>query len=201
MIRLAGLEIAFVILVCVSTGYGQETLSYRNAIGELINQDYFAAGQGADTTSLLLSVESYHVSKILPQLNDGNYEGALSDVKYTLNRFPNHPRGLALLGVYAKLTKAHSMAIPYYERAITLYPQYAVTRAQYGGYMVTIGHVDAGIKKLNEAIEMDSKLAFAYAWMAMAHYRSGNGDLAREANRRARELGYQGKIPGQEPGE
>src|SRR5215471_6524812 len=158
MIRVITIN-AFCVLFCsVSIGFAQETNAtsnssqcltppycsdaQRNDAGELINQDYFAAKQSRETIQLLQLVESYHTKNILPQISKGEYGGALNDIKYTLNRFPNHPLGLVLVGLYARLTKGYALAIPYYEKAIRLYPQNALTHAQYGAYMVTIGGID-----------------------------------------------------------
>jgi Tfp pilus assembly protein PilF len=139
-------------------------------------------------------VEIAHTNRVLPQISSKNYGGALSDIKYTLNRFPNHPRGLVLIGLYARLTKTHALAMPYYEKAIRLYPQYALTRAQYGAYMVSLGDLDQGIKKLATAVEIDPDLAFAHVWLAAAYYKQGNVELGRESESKARDLGFSGKM-------
>jgi tetratricopeptide (TPR) repeat protein len=156
--------------------------------------DFFVAKDDAETAHLLHLVEIAHTNRILPQISSKDYRGALSDIKYTLNRFPNHPRGLVLMGLYGRLMKTHALAMPYYEKAIRLYPQYALTRAQYGAYMVSLGNLDEGIKKLITAVEIDPDLAFAHVWLAAAYYKRGNVELGRGAETKARELGFDGKI-------
>jgi tetratricopeptide (TPR) repeat protein len=99
-----------------------------------------------------------------------------------------------LLSAVAKLTKTPSLAIPYYERALQLYPQHAITYAQYGQYLVDIGFIEAGITRLKKAIELNPNLALAYAWLAQAYSKTGNLDLARQAAERARTLGFKGKM-------
>jgi Tfp pilus assembly protein PilF len=166
----------------------------RNHAGELINMDYYVAKQDSETTHLLHLVEVAHTHRVLPQISKNDYGGALSDIKYTLNRFPNHPLGLVLIGVYAKLTKSYGLPVPYYEKAIRLFPQHAPTHAQYGAYMLTFGTIDAGIKKLHQALEMNPELVFAHVWLAAAYYKMGNVELGSQSESKARDLGYKGKI-------
>jgi len=169
----------------------------RNALGELINQDYFLAGRDPEIRALLQIVEGAHTNRIQSDLMGGHLEVALPHIKYTLNRFPNHPKGLLLLGAYARLANNPSIAIPYYEKALRLYPQHAVTHAQYGSYLIDIGRANEGIVRLQKAIEIDSKLAFAYAWLAKAYVQRGHLDLARQSAENAKRLGYKGKIAAQ----
>jgi predicted Zn-dependent protease len=124
-------------------------------------------------------------------------DAAIRDVKYTLDRFPNHPKGLMLLGVVARLTNDPSFAVNYYKRALSLFPQYAITHVQYGEYLVSVGLTNEGIGQLKRAIEIDPKLAVAYAGLAKAYAKGGNSELSRQAAKQARELGYTGKIGGQ----
>jgi Tfp pilus assembly protein PilF len=166
----------------------------RNDAGELINMDYFTASNDSETTHLLHLVEIAHTNRVLPQISKNDYGGALSDIKYTLNRFPNHPRGLLLMALYAKLTKSYGLVILYYEKAIRLYPQHALTHAQYGAYLVTMGNVDNGIKRLEQAVQMNPEIMFAHVWLAAAYQKSGNMELNRQSESKARALGYTGAI-------
>ncbi len=170
------------------------TLSSGNA--QPVNNDYFATDQN---DSLLHTVESYHLGQtnFWARFHSRDIEGALSDLKYVLRYFPNHPKALMLMGSLAKLTKTPSSAIHYYEKALKLFPQHAITHAQFGDYLVNIGNFEVGLAKLKEAIEMDSKLALAHAYLAKAYYKIGNPQLARRAAEKARKLGYSGKIPGE----
>ena len=177
---------------CLTPPYCSD--SKRNEAGELINMDYFTAKDDTETTHLLHLVEIAHTNKVLPQIGKNDYGGALSDIKYTLNRFPNHPRGLVLMGLYARLTKSYSLVVPYYEKAIRLFPQYALTYAQYGAYMIMLGKVDSGIKRLEQAVEMNPELVFAHVWLAAAYQKIGDLKLSRESESKARDLGYKGEI-------
>jgi hypothetical protein len=153
--------------------------------------DYFVA----DPRGLLHTVERVHLhAGVWKNFSTGQYEFALADVKYTLDRFANHPKALALLGAIAKMTKTPSLPIPYFEKALRLYPQYALTHAQFGAYLVDIGKIDEGIARLKRAVHIDPNLALAHAWLGNAYYKSGKPELALQAAQRAKELGHKGRI-------
>jgi predicted Zn-dependent protease len=122
-------------------------------------------------------------------------DNALGDIKYTLDRFPNHPVSLQQLSMVAQMVKNTTLAVNYFERAITLYPQYALTRAQYGMFLVATNNLDAGIEKFKQAIEIEPKLSAGYAGLAHAYTKKGDLEQAREAAKNARELGFAGKLP------
>jgi tetratricopeptide (TPR) repeat protein len=155
--------------------------------------DYFTADQNPDTKHYLHLVEIAHTNKITDWVRQGRMNDAIADCKYTLDRFPNHPKGLMLVGMVAKLVKNPALAIAYYEKAIKLYPQYALTHAQYGMYLVDIGNMRAGIAKLQEATKIDPQLPQTYTWLAKAYTKSGNTELARQAALRAKELSSQSR--------
>ena len=160
------------------------------ASGTELDQDYFTANQSLTTQQLLHLVDTYHTNKVVASIREQNMNLAIVNLKYTLDRFPNHPRALMLLGSVAQFAKIPSLAIPYYERALKLYPQYALTHAQYGEYLVTIGRPDDGIARLKRAIELDPTLPVAYGWLATAYSKKGQVELARQAAEQAKALGY-----------
>jgi tetratricopeptide (TPR) repeat protein len=185
---------------CFSSVAAQEELSNneRNSTGTPINQDYFVADQFPGTKRLLALVERFHVNepdcKLSTNIREGHYEYAWQDIDYTLEKFPNHPKALLLAGLTARLQKAPLMAIPYFEKALKLYPQHAMTHAQYGSYLVEIGRVNEGISRLKKATEMKPELAQAYAWLAKAYMKNGDVNLARQTAEQARKLGYKGVL-------
>jgi predicted Zn-dependent protease len=162
--------------------------------------DYFDASKTRIVKQRLQAVEQYHMNKnVFDNIASGKYKYALADINFTLQYFPNHPRGLHLLTTVAALTKNRALPIQYFEKAIGLYPSHAITHAQYGWYFVTIGDLENGIQKIKHAIEMDPKLTAGYVWLAQAYEKKGDSELAREARERAKELGYNGKLSG-DPG-
>jgi len=156
-------------------------------------QDYFNVPPSSDT--YLKMVELGHVRTVPKWITDGRLDSAMADIRYTLDRFPNHPVALQQLSVVAQMAKKISLGVSYYERAISLFPQYAITRAQYGLFLVSINQTDAGMEHLKRAIEMEPTLPSAYAGLARAYEKKGDLAQAREAAKKARELGFTGKLP------
>ena len=154
-----------------------------------IDQDYFTANEFPNIKGLLQSVDTHHTSKAADWIFRGSMHYAIDELRYTLDTFPNHPKALQLIGVVSKIKKLPEIAIPFYEKALRLYPQYALTYAQYGGYLTDIGRVEEGIAKLQKAIEIDPNLALAFDSLSKAYTKIGNLELARQAAEKAKELG------------
>ena len=204
MVRLFILKALLFVLLCFSLGYAQDhvVLAFHGPRGTL-DHDYF--DQSSEARQLLYLVETAHLNPcphnprgVFGDIAMGKYQYAIADLIYTLDRFVNHPKALQLMGSLAELTNGPSLAIPYYQRALKLYPQYALTHAQFGVYLVDTGHINSGTAELKKAIEINPNLAIAYAWLASAYSRNGNLESARQAAERARALGYRGKIAGQD---
>jgi len=131
--------------------------------------DYFTADLQPEVKAYLDQISNRHASERVWQLyRDGMFTEPLGDCKYALDRFPNHPRALYLLGEIAKATHETSMPIQYFERALKLFPQHAFTHAQYGHYLVEIGAASAGIAELVEAQRLDPNQLQAQAWLTEA---------------------------------
>jgi tetratricopeptide (TPR) repeat protein len=193
MVLLATVQVVLIVFFCSTLGYAQLRIDENPAT--TLNHDYFNPNKDPQIQWMIEDQEKYHLNPAKVYVREGKFDKALADLIFFLDRFVNHPHGLALLGAIAKLTNNPSLAIRYYEKAIRLYPQYAITHAQYGAYLADIGNVKAGIVKLKKAIEMNSNLAVAHAWLAKAYYKSGDRELARQAAAQARQLGYKGEIP------
>lgn len=196
------------LLVCLALGRTvadaeQLPRNERNSAGTLMNQDYFIAGQYREMKELRGLLEKHHLTnpRVLDDFAAGRWGYVVTDLKYILERMPNHPKALQVLGYVAKKSKQDALPIPYYEHALTLYPQYAVTHAQYGAYLVDIGQIETGIARLNRAKELDPKLVASYVWLAKAYAKTGHPDLARQSQERARALGYKGSFSGDEVAE
>lgn len=161
------------------------------------SKDYFQTAQlGMVGDGYYLRVlESAHVNNVPDQIGRGRLNDALHNIRYTLDRFPNHPRALQQLSIVSQMIKNTALGVEYFEKAIKLFPQYAITRAQFGLYLTSIGNVAAGIDMLKRSTEMDPKLPAGYAGLAHAYVKMGDMTKAREAAEKARELGFRGKLP------
>jgi Tfp pilus assembly protein PilF len=198
MVRLVAVKIFLIMFLCTSAGYAEQykIAPSPNAPGF----DYFTSPevpspeQPANSRTYRNLITSAHTDKIPGWIQQGRMQDAINDVVYTLDRFANHPKGLQLAAMVASIIKRPSLAVYYFDRALKLYPQHAITYAQYGAYLIGSGQTDAGIEQLKEAVERDQKLAGAYALLAKAYTKNGNLDLAREAAEKARDLGYKGEM-------
>jgi tetratricopeptide (TPR) repeat protein len=139
----------------------------------------------------LVTVEKNHLTKetFWKEFESRQYHYAIMELRFVLRNFPNHPKALQLMELIGKLTNQPHLVIPYYEKAVGLYPQYAITHAQYGNYLVDTGQAEKGIERLQRALQIDPKLAVAYYWLWDAYNKSGNLEMARQIAEKAKELG------------
>jgi tetratricopeptide (TPR) repeat protein len=185
---LIALAVIIVLNCSVTLGYTAPVVDH--GIGGTLNLDYFNPSNDPQIRWLIKDQESNHLIPAKGFLLAGRYGRAIDELRFLLDRFVNHPHGLMVLGAVAKLTKNYALAIQYYEKAIRIYPQYAVTHAQYGAYLVDIGKITEGIEQLRKAVEINPQLAAAHGWLAKAYYKSGNLERARQTAERAKALGY-----------
>ncbi len=157
-------------------------------------RDYFVAVEDAEDVQRYLDlVEKHHLNKVLGFIREDKLVYALGEIKWTLDRFPNHPRAFSLLEVVAQLAQVNDLPVVYYERAIKEYPQHGITHAQYGKYLVDIGKGEQGIIHLKHAIKLSPKLVPAHVWLAESYNKLGKKELARQSAEQARALGYKGE--------
>jgi Tfp pilus assembly protein PilF len=164
-------------------------------VGPPPDRDFFTAGEDPERLRDLTLNDLYHTNRVVHSIKVGRYDEAIADLKFVLDKWPNHPRALLLIESLGKVTQAPTLPIPYYEKAIKLYPQYAMTLAQYGRYLVEIDQWDKGVQNLKRAIEKDQKMIAAHVWLAEAYDKRGDKQLARKEAEHARSLGFQGELP------
>ena len=139
-----------------------------------VNNDYFSVGADPEASRLMPIVENGHLGAktnprgFWPRYTEGSLEKAVTELKYVLWVFPNHPRALHLLGIVAKELHDPSIPIAFYEKALRLFPDRAYTRAQYGAYLVDIGEPAQGIMQLEAALKRDPQSLVARAWLDKA---------------------------------
>lgn len=170
----------------------QETIG-----GEKLYNDYFAKDRD---NGLLAMVEKYHLnpetSTFWKLFRGKEYGYAIKDMEFILRYYSNHPKALSLLCSLSGLLKQNAHPIGFFQKAISQYPQHALTHAQFGSYLATINQIQPGIDQLREAIKLDPKLAIAHAWLAEALLKDGKRDLAKESLKTARQLGFTGSVEG-----
>jgi tetratricopeptide (TPR) repeat protein len=164
---LRGAAVALLLCLIPASSRAQGTPhDERNIGGTLINQDYFTADLYPEVHQTLLLVQSAHMTEDdIRYFNEGKYSLMIGDMKYTLDKFPNHPRALHIMCEISKKSEDFSTPIRCFEKALKLYPQHAYTHAQYGKYLLDIGSAAAGIQELQEALRIDPDLVNAQAWL------------------------------------
>jgi len=181
MRRLIGKSIIILAIIAVSLSPGKSDAQ------EVTPRDYFDPRYKTE----LATVEKYHLTKktFWAEFESKRYHYAILELEFVLRHFPNHPKALQLMELVAKMSKEPHLAIPYYEKAVRLFPQHAFTHAQYGNYLVDTGQAEKGIGRLQRAIEIDPKLTVTYYWLWDAYTRTGNREMAQQIAEKAKELG------------
>ena len=194
--------IGIIIIGVASLSYAQNDIDDRGQ--ETANHNYFVAGQTKYLSNLLGLVEGAHMINsphnpggggTIGNIAKGRYDYAKGDVTYVLEHFVNHPKALQLMSMIALATHQYAWAVEKFEYALKWYPNYALTHAQYGSFLVEMGNVPAGIEKLETAVKMDPKLLAGWVWLNRAYNKQGNAESARQAGEKAMALGYKGQLP------
>ncbi len=181
--RTGGIALLCIILIIAPAG-----TFFAGQGEEKEGNDYFASDRN---NSLLELVERYHLSDNFWTLfRQKEYYYAVGDIKYILRYYPNHPLALSLLCTLAQLLEDPGMPLRYFANAITLYPNYAITRIQYGEYLVSISLYENAVEQLKTAISLNPKSGDAYASLSAAYAKSGQKELADAAMEKAKKLGY-----------
>jgi Tfp pilus assembly protein PilF len=123
----------------------------------------------------------------------GDLDGALRDFDAALQIEPQNARALcARADVYWKQGDL-LRAIAGYEATLQLDPSQAYAALSLGAALVGTGEYERAVAMLNKGLALGTdEEAPAYALLAQAYRSLGRVDLADEASRRARELGYDG---------
>lgn len=129
--------------------------------------DYYAQDTDIETRRMLGLAEEYHLTNdtFWEQYRLRSWVRARGELVFILRIVPNHPQVLFLLEAVAKQMPDISYPIAYYERALRLYPQHAITRAEYGRFLVQAGRRDAGIVELRQALAQEPDLLQARGWL------------------------------------
>ena len=199
MYKISSFVVALLLFIYVSPSDSQEIIDDRGQ--GTANHNYFVASQTEQLRLHLYQVTTHHI-KPCPHSPEGTYHDiaigrydyAKDDIDYTLERIVNHPAALQLVTPVVLATKQQAWGMEKFEYALKWYPNYAVTHAQYGEYLVAIGSLPAGIEQLKAAVQMDPKLIAGYVWLNQAYTKQGNRDLAVQAGDKARALGYKGEL-------
>ena len=155
--------------------------------------DYFLKESHRKTHQQVNNVDRLHLQPALSHLARGQPDRAIGELKFVLRYVPNHPKALQLMGVVARLKKKPKIAQQYFEQAVRVFPKYALTHAQFGKFLVDIGHLEHGIEELEKAQALEPDLVTVFVWLAEAYKENGDVKKAKKAEEKAKELGYEKK--------
>jgi tetratricopeptide (TPR) repeat protein len=144
----------------------------------------------APPSDLLQKVEKYHLQQGISQAKQGKFEYAWSEYAFMLHYFPNHPRALQLMGELSIQMEQTSRAMKYFERALSLYPDDAVTYGLYGKFLHKMGLYQDAVKQYQKAAALDNHHAEYHYDLGLAYFALKDFDKAN----RAAQIAYQQGI-------
>ena len=151
-------------------------------------KNYFLKDSHRPTRQQIYNVNKHHLKKALRHLASNKPARAIPELNFTLRYVPNHPKALQLMGMVGKLTNQTKMAEQYFAQAVRVFPQYALTHAQYGKFLVDIGRFDEGIEELKMAESIQPDLKTVFLWLSEAYQKNGDVEEAKMAEERVKEL-------------
>ena len=144
--------------------------------------DYFDPAK----RQLLVQLKRYHLDAAIKDMNDRKLNIAQAEIDFVLKWVPNHVEGLLVNEEIAKAKGAPELALGRYVRALEMYPDHAITHAQFGAYLLELGRVDAAIDSLTTAVRLDPSLGMAHRYLATAYRQKGDLDRAASEEAEAR---------------
>ena len=131
-----------------------------------------------------------------------DFAGASQDFNAVLARQPRHAEALCQRGDAYRMQRDWAKAIADYEGVLQLNPGNSYAAFLLGAVLVETGENEKAAATLNRALALGYQDGGpAYALLAQAYQKMGRMDHAKEALRRAQELGYQGPQTRQTPGD
>src|SRR5262245_44828985 len=129
------------------------------------DQNYYAPVD----PGLIRSAEYNHLgqamSKLAQERRQGRYayDGAYAELRFILEYSPNHPQALALATDVAVRANKPEWVEEYFDKALTLYPNYGETHALYAAYLHKRGRTKDAIKEYEKARALGSDRQTAHA--------------------------------------
>jgi Tfp pilus assembly protein PilF len=150
------------------------------------DNDYYTT---TDTT-LLRTVERYHVVPAEEKIRTKFYSAARGDVDFVLRYFPNHPKGLLLMAqMCADGVTQHCDLDVVFEKAIAINPNVAGTYVTQGVYLHRVKRYREAIASYQRALAIDPNSLNGRYNLALAYLETKQYDLANQEAQRAYALG------------
>jgi Tfp pilus assembly protein PilF len=185
MLVTAGSTLGWRMLRVWSLGIGA-LLAAGVAGAQATDNDYYTT---TDTT-LLRTVERYHVVPAEEKIRTKFYSAARGDVDFVLRYFPNHPKGLLLLAqMCAEGVTQHCDLDGVFEKAIAINPNVAGTYVTQGVYLHRVKRYREAIASYQRALAIDPNSINGHYNLALAYVETKQYDLANQEAQRAYALG------------
>lgn len=144
--------------------------------------------------NLLGNVEKFHLPPGVSKMRTGQYIQAMADFEFVLNRFPNHPKALLLMGEASLKMNQPGKAQRRFEQAIELYPKTARTYMVYGIFLHKRRQFNDAVKQYTQSIELNPNSSEAHYNLGLAYLALKQYGLANEQAQIAYAQGY--PLPG-----
>jgi tetratricopeptide (TPR) repeat protein len=102
-----------------------------------------------------------------------------------LERKPDDPEALHMLGCVLAEAGRPQEGMPYLDRSIAIVPRNAAMRSNRAGVLHSLGRVEEATRDLRRALDIDSRLPAAHHLMGNIHFAAGRFDHALAAYERA----------------
>jgi Tfp pilus assembly protein PilF len=136
---------------------------------------------------------SYFINRGILKRSTGDFAGALKDFNTAIELNPRHAGALCERADTYRMQANWAKAIADYEAILQLNPGHAYAAFLLGVMLVETGDGEKAAATLNRALALGYQdRGPAYFLLAQAYQKMGRTDLAKEALRRAQEMGYKG---------
>lgn len=143
---------------------------------------------------LLKTVNAYHIIQGTEKMSKGkgHYQYAYGDFAFMLHYFPNHPRGLELMGQLSLLMNQPEIGEDYYIKAFEMYPKSIKpqTYVDYGKFLYKAGKMRESIEACKTALAMNPGMTEALYYIGLAYFASKDYKLANEHAQKAYAKGF-----------
>ncbi len=144
--------------------------------------------------AIRLNPDSSHIiNRGILKRNTGDLVGAVQDFGRVIELNPQHVRAWCERADAYRMQGNWAGAKADYEAVLRLNPGHAYAAFLLGAVLVQTGEWERAVATLNQALTLGCKeTGLAHYLLAQAYQKMGKVDLAQDALRRARELGYAG---------
>jgi predicted Zn-dependent protease len=152
------------------------------ASAQQMHRDYYHAQDTHDDSQTLRNTEQFHVQPAIDRMKGHNYPGALQDLEFILDVFPNHPTALAMLSDLCDVQwkSPQCDADPRFLAAIARNPTAAPTFLIYGLHLQRRNQLPAAVEAYKKSISLNPGSANAHYNLALVYFDQKQFELANQ---------------------